>query len=91
MKRFAMYSLFILKVSLLKELLMTSTWNTIRIFISSTFRDMHAERDHLVKVVFPELRERCAKRQLHLIDVDLRWGIFRLMISEGKHRNGSSS
>jgi len=34
------------------------TWKTARVFISSTFRDMHAERDHLVKVVFPELRER---------------------------------
>ena len=33
-------------------------WHTVRVFISSTFRDMHAERDHLVKVVFPELRER---------------------------------
>jgi len=54
---------------------MPSTWNTIRIFISSTFRDMHAERDYLVKVVFPELRERCAKRRLHLVDVDLRWGV----------------
>ncbi|MBN2560004.1 MAG: DUF4062 domain-containing protein [Phycisphaerae bacterium] len=29
---------------------------TIRVFVSSTFRDMHAERDHLVTVVFPELR-----------------------------------
>ena len=54
---------------------MTQTWKTVRIFISSTFRDMHAERDHLVKVVFPELRERCAKRQMHLIDIDLRWGV----------------
>jgi len=50
---------------------MPSTWKTIRIFISSTFRDIHTERDHLVKVVFPELRERCAKRHLHLVDVDL--------------------
>jgi len=33
----------------------------IRVFISSTFRDMHAERDHLVTVVFPELRERCER------------------------------
>jgi len=36
---------------------------------------MHAERDHLVRVVFPELRERCAQRHLHLLDVDLRWGV----------------
>jgi hypothetical protein len=39
---------------------MAQTWRTIRVFISSTFCDMHAERDHLVKVVFPELRERMA-------------------------------
>jgi Domain of unknown function (DUF4062) len=30
----------------------------IRVFISSTFRDIHAERDALVTMVFPELRER---------------------------------
>ena len=69
---------------------MQSIWNTIRIFISSTFRDMHAERDQLAKVVFPELRERCAKRQLHLVDVDLRWDTFRSLI-EGEYRNGRSS
>ena len=30
---------------------MSNAWKTVRIFISSTFRDMHAERDHLIKVV----------------------------------------
>jgi hypothetical protein len=50
-------------------------WKTVRVFISSTFRDMHAARDHLVKVVFPELRERMAGRHLYLVDIDLRWGI----------------
>ena len=44
----------------------------VRVFISSTFRDMHAERDHLVTVVFPELRERLG---LEFFDVDLRWGV----------------
>jgi len=63
---------------------MTQIWNTVRIFISSTFRDMHAERDYLVKVVFPELRERCAKRKLHLIDIDLRWGITEEEAEQGK-------
>jgi|GEM_PF-3549054 len=56
---------------------MTARWKTIRIFISSTFRDMHAERDHLVNVVFPELRERLEKHRIHLIDIDLRWGVTR--------------
>jgi WD40 repeat protein len=48
---------------------------SIRVFISSTFRDMHAERDHLVTVVFPELRERVEQLGLEFFDVDLRWGV----------------
>ncbi len=54
---------------------MPPSWNTVRVFISSTFRDMHAERDQLVKVVFPALRERLQKYRVHLIDIDLRWGV----------------
>ena len=54
---------------------MASAWKTVRVFISSTFRDMHAERDHLVKVVFPALRERLEKYRIHLVDIDLRWDI----------------
>jgi WD40 repeat protein len=47
----------------------------VRVFVSSTFRDMHAERDHLVTVVFPELRERVERLGLEFFDVDLRWGV----------------
>ena len=54
---------------------MTTPWDTVRIFISSTFEDMHAERDYLVKQVFPELREWCEQRKLNLVDIDLRWGV----------------
>ncbi|HPA17496.1 MAG TPA: DUF4062 domain-containing protein, partial [Verrucomicrobiae bacterium] len=54
---------------------MSTTRNTVRVFISSTFRDMHAERDHLVTVVFPELRERVERLGLEFFDVDLRWGV----------------
>lgn len=60
------------------------TWRTIRLFISSTFHDMHAERDYLVKVVFPELRERMARRRLHLVDLDLRWGVTEQEAERGK-------
>ena len=63
---------------------MPTAWRTVRVFISSTFRDMHAERDYLVRVVFPELRERCAKRQLHLVDMDLRWGVTEEEAEHGK-------
>ena len=34
----------------------------IRVFISSTFRDMKHERELLVKKVFPELRRICDER-----------------------------
>jgi len=56
---------------------MPTTWKTVRVFISSTFRDMHAERDHLIRVVFPELRERLEAHHVHLVDIDLRWGVTR--------------
>jgi hypothetical protein len=54
---------------------MSSTWRTVRVFISSTFRDMHAERDWLVQRVFPALRERLEPYRVHLVDIDLRWGV----------------
>nr|XP_040028059.1 telomerase protein component 1 isoform X1 [Gasterosteus aculeatus aculeatus] len=50
-------------------------WRSVRVFVSSTFRDMHAERDVLVRAVFPELRRRAASRRLHLQEVELRWGV----------------
>ncbi len=54
---------------------MTVTWETVPIFISSTFSDMHAERDYLLKRVFPELEEWCERRKLRLVVIDLRWGV----------------
>ena len=63
---------------------MAAGWKTVRVFISSTFRDMHRERDHLVRVVFPELKERCRTRHVHLIDVDLRWGVTEADAEHGK-------
>jgi tetratricopeptide (TPR) repeat protein len=50
-------------------------WQSRPIFISSTFRDFHAERDYLHQVVFPELEERLRERYQHLEPIDLRWGV----------------
>ena len=36
---------------------------------------MHAERDYLVKRVFPRLRDWCERRRLRMMDIDLRWGV----------------
>lgn len=54
---------------------MSEGWRELRVFISSTFRDMQAERDHLVRFVFPRVREKLLPRRLRLVDVDLRWGV----------------
>ena len=48
---------------------------SVRIFLSSTFRDFGEERDLLVKRVFPALRAKLRERFVELVDVDLRWGI----------------
>lgn len=47
----------------------------INIFVSSTFRDMWAERDELTLRVFPALRKICEDRGIAWGEVDLRWGI----------------
>ena len=44
-------------------------------FISSTFKDMHGERDLLTRFVFPELRARAKTRFINVYEVDLRWGV----------------
>ncbi|HCU38691.1 MAG TPA: hypothetical protein DGT21_25730, partial [Armatimonadetes bacterium] len=64
-----------LQIPLETEVYMPAGWRTIRVFISSTFKDMQAERDHLVRFVFPRLRAELLKRRVHLVDVDLRWGV----------------
>ncbi|HXF40340.1 MAG TPA: DUF4062 domain-containing protein, partial [Blastocatellia bacterium] len=60
-------------------------WEKVYIFISSTFNDMHGERDYLVKRVFPELREWCERRRLRLLDIDLRWGVTEQDATENKN------
>ncbi len=47
----------------------------LRVFISSTFRDMQGEREELVKRVFPEIRHLCEERGVVWGEVDLRWGV----------------
>lgn len=47
----------------------------LRVFISSTFRDLQEEREHLVKKIFPEIRALCRARGITFTEVDLRWGL----------------
>ncbi|KAM5235460.1 LOW QUALITY PROTEIN: telomerase protein component 1 [Ctenodactylus gundi] len=50
-------------------------WRSIHLFISSTFRDMHGERDLLLRFVLPALQARAAPHRISLHGIDLRWGI----------------
>ncbi|MCJ7754546.1 MAG: DUF4062 domain-containing protein, partial [Thermoanaerobaculales bacterium] len=56
----------------------------LRVFVSSTFRDMAAERDELVKWVFPQVRKLCDERGVTWGEVDLRWGITDEQQAEGR-------
>ena len=56
----------------------------IRVFVSSTFRDMQDERDELVLRIFPQLRRLCEQRGVTWGDVDLRWGITEQQARRGE-------
>ena len=55
----------------------------LRVFISSTFADMNAERDALIKV-FPQIKELCVKRGIVFVPLDLRWGITESAAKQGR-------
>lgn len=57
---------------------------TIKIFISSTFQDMHQERDYLMTQVFPQIQNIAQRRGVKVIPVDLRWGITEEESRSGK-------
>lgn len=59
------------------------SFRRIKLFLSSTFRDMNTERDYLVTYIFPRIHQYCATRFLEFIPIDLRWGI-----PEEESRNG---
>ena len=68
------------------DLAKAAPWLSRPIFITSTFRDMHAERDYLRTHVFPELDERLRPRRCHLEPIDLRWGVETTSASEEGER-----
>ncbi len=54
---------------------MDSSQREVRVFISSTFRDLQPEREYLIKRVFPQLRRFARERELEFTEIDLRWGL----------------
>ena len=54
---------------------MQTTSRTFRVFVSSTFSDLKAERNALQERVFPKLRRLCEGHGYRFQAVDLRWGV----------------
>lgn len=48
---------------------------TFRVFVSSTFSDMIAERNALQEQTFPRLRAYCQEKGARFQAIDLRWGV----------------
>lgn len=55
----------------------------VRVFVSSTFRDMEAERNYLLGTIFPEIAQTCRERGVGFTEIDLRWGV-----TEEESKNG---
>ena len=54
---------------------MVQASRTFRVFVSSTFSDLKAERNALQERVFPRLRELVAGQGYRFQAIDLRWGV----------------
>src|SRR5580704_3960823 len=54
---------------------MPTATRTFRVFVSSTFEDLKAERDVLQRDVFPKLRRLCEQHGARFQAIDLRWGV----------------
>ncbi|KAL1499076.1 hypothetical protein AB1Y20_013591 [Prymnesium parvum] len=57
---------------------------TLRVFLSSTFRDMQEERQMLLKRYIPALRQLLSERGVYLTVVDLRWGVTAQQAESGE-------
>ena len=57
--------------------------NHIRVFLSSTFRDMVHEREYLNKVIFPEIKKQAQTRGVEFTAIDLRWGVTEEEANQG--------
>ena len=57
------------------ELSMEIGKKVLRVFISSTFTDTQAERNYMMREIYPEIREFCQEHGIDFNVIDLRWGI----------------
>lgn len=65
---------------------MATVWKARPIFFSSTFKDMHTERDYLRDHAFPRLAERLRERCHYLDTIDLRQGVENAHLADEAER-----
>src|SRR3989304_5790398 len=66
---------------------MPSSQKTFRVFVSSTFSDMRAERRILQEKVFPQLKSLCESEGASFQAIDLRWGVHEEAQLDQKNRD----
>lgn len=59
----------------------------IKVFLSSTFRDMDAERDAIMNRVYPSVAQQLARHNIHVDFIDLRWGVSTNDVDEADREN----
>ena len=59
----------------------------IKVFLSSTFKDMDAERDLIMNRVAPLLQERLSSESISVQFIDLRWGVNTQDTDENEREN----
>lgn len=59
----------------------------IKIFLSSTFRDMDAERDAIMNSVYPAVAQQLAPHGITVDFIDLRWGVSTSDVDEAEREN----
>lgn len=47
----------------------------LKVFVSSTFTDTHMERNLILDVILPFLREKASRMSIEVVILDMRWGI----------------
>ena len=59
-----------------------NVYRLVRVFVSSTFRDMDFERDYLKNILIPKLNEEMRQHDILVELCDLRTGLAKMFTSE---------
>ena len=76
-----------LTINLKPDMTASSKTKYIKIFLSSTFRDMDAERDAIMNRVRPTVAQQLKPHGINVDFIDLRWGVNTQQVPEAEREN----